>query len=114
MSLPRARGPLVALLAILLGAILFGGRAADAGVVRGQVAIPSDRGDAPSEGLWRIDNGILPVAPKAIDPRSECLVVLVPRAARAAKEASKEETVTVELRGLRLQTSVIAVPLGAT
>lgn len=87
-----------------------------AGVVRGQLTIVPDRGDVPSEGLWRIDNGILPVVPRAIDPRTECVLMLQPRGESKAKDARKpsEETITVEVRGLRLQPSVIAVPVGAT
>jgi len=84
-----------------------------AGVVRGQIAVVTDRGEAPSEGLWRIDNGILPVVPRAIDPRSECIVMLQPRSEGKTKDSKKEETVNIEIRGLRLQPSVIAVPVGA-
>jgi len=85
----------------------------DAGVVRGQLTIPTERSDAQSDGLWRIDNGILPVLPRVIDPHSECLIVLLPRVEPKAREPRREDNVTVELRGLRLTQAAIAVPLGA-
>jgi hypothetical protein len=96
--------------ALLALALLLASSPGRAGVVRGQVTIPADRGDAPIEGLWRVDNGVLPVVPRAIDPRVECALVLVPLKAEAPK---KDDNVTVELRGLRMSPTAIAVPLGA-
>jgi hypothetical protein len=83
-----------------------------AGTLRGQLTMPAERADSGSDGLWRIDNGILPVVPRTIDPRSECVIVLIPKAEKKDKD-KKEETVTVELRGLKLAQTAIAVPVGA-
>jgi hypothetical protein len=97
---------------LVLGMLLGVASFARAGVVRGQLTIPTDRGDPPGEGLWRIDNGILPVVPRTVDPRSECVVLLVPRTEPKKEKDKKEEPVVVELRGLRLAQTAIAVPLG--
>ncbi len=93
--------------------ILACGSIARAGTVKGQVTLALERTDSASEGLWRVDNGILPVSPRAVDLRTECLIVLVPRNEARGKEMKKEEPVSAELRGLRLLPQVIAVPLGA-
>ncbi len=105
----RGRQALLGLLGALASAPV-----AHAGTVRAQIAVPADRSDPSTDGLWRIDNGVLPVLPRAIDPRSECLLVLSPRGKAPTKDARKEDVVAAELRGLRLVPAVIAVPLGAT
>jgi hypothetical protein len=80
--------------------------------VRAQITVAPERSE-PAEGLWRIDNGVLPVLPKPVDLHDECVVLLVPRGA-APKTAHKEEVITAELRGLRLVPQVVVVPLGAS
>lgn len=83
-----------------------------AGTVRAQITVAPEHSE-PAEGLWRIDNGVLPVLPKPVSLHDECVLLFVPRGA-AAKTAHKEEVVTAELRGLRLVPQVVVVPLGAS
>ncbi|MEO6953822.1 MAG: hypothetical protein ABI321_18615 [Polyangia bacterium] len=83
---------------------------ARAGTVHGQITLPVERADA-NEGVWRLDNGLLAVVPKGADARHECFVLLVPK---TSVKAHKPETVTVELRGLRLTPSLIAATMGDT
>ncbi len=93
----------VALLALLTGT-------AHAATVRGTVTVPPEArpADAPS-GHWRVENGVLPVAPRASETRE---VVLVFDGAHI-KEAEPPSP-TVELHGLRLDPALIVVPPGAT
>jgi hypothetical protein len=83
---------------------------AHAATVKGTVIVPPE--PHPSD-TWRVENGILPVAPRAADLRGEAVVVLEPDGARPSPEAPPA-TVSVELHGLRLDPRVVAVPLGAT
>jgi hypothetical protein len=89
------------------------GAMASAGTVRGQLTVASERGEKGPEGLWRLDNGLLAVQARPLDPRSECVVVLFPKTPGKGKEPAKGEAVTAELKGLRLTPQVIVVPLGA-
>jgi hypothetical protein len=86
---------------------------AHAGTVKGQLTLAPDHAEPAPEGLWRVDNGLLPVALRTIDLRSECAIVLVPRGDGRGRELKKEDPVSAELRGLRLVPQVIALPLGA-
>lgn len=97
---------------VLCGAAAFRVGAAQAGTVRAQLTVAPEHSDAP-EGLWRIDNGVLPVLPRPVDLHGECVLLLVPRGT-PPKPAHKEETVTAELRGLRAIPAVSVVPLGAS
>src|SRR5262249_44427740 len=65
--------------ALAILAMLTSSAAARAGTLRGQLTLAAERADSGTDGLWRIDNGILPVLPRTIDPRSECVIVLVPK-----------------------------------
>lgn len=87
---------------------------ASAGTVRGQLTIVSERGEATTDGLWRIENGILPVTPRGADPRSECLVLLEPKGPTKSKDPAKPEAITAELRSMRLQPAILLVPFGAS
>jgi hypothetical protein len=97
---------------VLCGAATWSAARVDAGTVRVQLTVAPEHVEAP-EGLWRIDNGVLPVLPPPIDLHSELVLLLVPRGA-PPKPAHKEETVTAELHGLRLLPAAVVVPLGAT
>jgi hypothetical protein len=116
---PRRLPPLVdrslfaaSSLALLVGASCPSDAAA--GTLRGQLSVSADRADPAPDGLWRIENGILPIAPRTADPRTECVVVLEPKAAGKSKELGKPETVSATLRGMRLVPTAIVVPLGGS
>ena len=84
---------------------------ARAGSVRGTVKLGDEpRAVEPISGYWRVENFQLPVLPAA-DARGDAVVILEP--ASAAKPA-EPPTITVELRGLRLDPRVVAVPVGAS
>lgn len=89
------------------------GAVAHAGTVRGQLSVAAERSEPSADGLWRIDNGILPVVPRAVDLHGECMIVLVPQPEGHARDLKKEEVVTAEVRGLRLSPQVITLPFGA-
>jgi plastocyanin len=85
--------------------LLLGG-VAQATPVRGTVTLPVDKPEPPS-GHWRIENGLLPVAPRS-EP-AEAAVALEP-ATPAAIDAPAP--VVVELHGLRIDPRVITVAVG--
>jgi plastocyanin len=94
----------------LLGVWVLWGSLAWAGTVKGTVKLPDEARPAePISGHWRVENGVLPVQPSA-DSRGEVVVVLEP----ATPAKAEPPTVTVELRGLRMEPRVLAVPAGAT
>ena len=83
---------------------------AHAGTVHGQIRLPIDQGEAP-DGLWRLDNGLLPVLPKTADARTDCFVLVVPK---VPPKSRKPATVSAELRGLKLVPSLIVATTGDT
>jgi plastocyanin len=92
---------------VLLGSLAG---AAQAGPVKGTLKLPDDvRPAEPISGHWRVENGLLPVQPAA-DARGEAIVVLEP----ATPSKADPPTVVVELKGLRMEPRVLAVPVGAT
>jgi len=94
-----------------LGILLAGG-VAHANTVRGSIAVPeASRVAEPPSGHWRVENGVLPVAVRAPELRGEIVVVLE---GGARKEGAEPPSVTVELRGLKLDPRVIVAPMGAT
>lgn len=102
----------VSLALAVIGSIAIGlPTPASAGTLHAQITLAPEHADPP-DGLWRVDNGVLPVAPRPVDLHGESVVVLVPRG--GGKPARKDEVVTATLRGLRLSPSVIVVPLGAS
>jgi plastocyanin len=96
-----ARAPF--LLFLLHGAAL-------AATVRGTVTLPEVKGDPPS-GHWRVENGVLPVLPRLADLHGEALVVLE---SPTAKKLDPPPAIVVELHGLRMDPSVVAVQTGGT
>lgn len=104
------RGGLVICLATCLGAA-----PALAATVRGTVTLPPEpRTLDTRDGHWRVENGILPIAPRVPDPRTEVVVTLEggPDAERTDKPAPPP--VTVELHGLRLDPKVAVAEVGAS
>jgi hypothetical protein len=86
---------------------------AAAATVRGTITLPAEARSADArEGHWRVENGVLPIAPRVPDPRTGVIVVL--ESANAPKKEPDKSTVTIDLRGLRLDPQVLAVPIGAT
>jgi hypothetical protein len=86
---------------------------AGATVVRGTVSLPAElraAADAPV-GHWRIENGVVPVAAKTPDPRSEIVVVLEGKAEGSAKT---EAVAAMDLHGLRIDPRVVVVAAGAS
>ncbi len=96
----------------VLGLLICHGNA-HAGGIRGQLTLTTAHGEKGPEGLWRLDNGILAVQARSVDPRSECVVILYPKTPPHGKDVGTAEPVIAELRGLRLVPQVIVVPLGA-
>jgi plastocyanin len=90
--------------------LLLLGAPALAAPVHGTVKLGDEPRNDPPSGYWRVENGVLPVQP-ATDAR-EAVVVLEPAVAPA--KTAEPPTVTVELRGLRLDPRVLVVPVGAT
>jgi hypothetical protein len=84
---------------------------AHAAPVKGTVKLAEEpRSAEPPSGYWRVENGQLPILPPA-EARSEAVVVLEP--ATPPKPPETAPTFVVELRGLRLDPRVVAVPVGA-
>ncbi len=98
-----------------LSAIVLASGLAQAGTVRGTLTLPAEsrRGDGRDASLWRVENGILPIAEPASDPRRQALIVLLPeRATTTSVPASG--TVVMALHGLRLDPPLVTAPVGAT
>lgn len=88
--------------------ILLCASVAHAGTVRGTVALPPDN-RAPEGGHWRVENGVLPIAARTPDPRSEVVVVL-----EGGTKKAEPRPVNVEIRGLRLDPKIVVLPVGST
>lgn len=88
---------------------------AQAGTVRGTLTLPAEsrRGDGRDPSLWRVENGILPIAEPAVDPRRRALIVLLPERAVPSAEPSSVKVV-VAIHGLRLDPTLVTAPVGAT
>jgi hypothetical protein len=86
---------------------------ARAGTVRGTVTLPVEPklAEGSSSGLWRVENGLLPITPRQPDLRSDVVVVL--DGGQRARD-DQPAPVTVELHGLRLDPRVAVVPVGGT
>jgi len=87
------------------------GSTSAAATIHGTVVLPADKAEV-SEGLWRVDNGVLTVLSRPSEARSDCVLLLTPK--DASTKEPKPETVTVELKGMRLVPQVVAVPIGGT
>jgi len=87
-------------------------RGALAATVRGTIAVPPEARPDGRDGRWRVDNGVLPIAPRSPDPRTEAVIVLEPQGGAAPTKA-KAEAVTVELHGLRADPRVAVATPGA-
>jgi hypothetical protein len=98
-------------LAFIVGSLVAGG--AQAATVRGLVTLPAEPRAADREGHWRVENGVLPVGPRTPDPRADAVVVLEGGPTRQ-KSDDKPPTLTVDLRGLRMEPRVLVAPAGAT
>lgn len=59
---------------------------------------------------WRLDNGIVPIAPPSPDPRAEVVVLLEGGAASAASASP----IPIEIRGYRLDPPIVFGGLGTT
>jgi plastocyanin len=88
--------------------------AAHAATVRGLVTLPADARASERDGHWRVENGVLPVGPRLPDPRSDVVVMLEGGPAREAKKEEKAATVTVQLKGLRLDPRVVVAAPGTS
>lgn len=111
MSRALARSLVVtSLLTASIATSLLTASSARAGSVYGQITLPVERSEQ-NDGLWRLDNGLLPVVQKGADARRECFVLLLPK---TPSKQHKAETVTAELRGLRLMPSLIVATTGDT
>jgi hypothetical protein len=87
--------------------------AAFGATVRGNVTLPAEaRSNDAREGHWRVENGVLPIGPRVPDPRAQVVIVL--ESASAPKKEPDKGTYTIELKGLRMDPPVLAVPVGAT
>lgn len=98
----------VSVVLIAVGALAGPSRATP---VRGTVTLPAadKSADTPS-GYWRVENGLLPIGPRA-DQRGEVVVIIEGEAPPKAKEAT---SVTVELHGLKLDPRVAVITVGGT
>jgi plastocyanin len=93
-------------------AVTLAGLPALAALLRGTVALPA--GFKPVEArhttYWRVENGVLPIAPPLRDPRTDMVAFLeggqVPPAG--------EQTIPVEINGYRFDPPVVFIPAGAT
>jgi plastocyanin len=97
-----------------LGAALlctFGSPLAHAAPVRGIVRLPAESVE-PTGGLWRVENGILPVRPRIPSPQAEVVVLFESRG--ATKATAADAPVVMELHGSRLDPSTVIVPPGGT
>jgi len=93
-----------------LGAVILVGVPAVAALLKGTVALPGGfRPVAPRHATyWRIENGLLPIAPPLRDPRTEMVAYLEGGAVPPAAEA----TVVIELNGYRFDPRVVVVAAG--
>jgi hypothetical protein len=89
---------------------------ARAAPVHGTLTLPSEpRAADARDGHWRVENGLLPVAPRVADPRSDMVIILDGGAAAPRKkDDAPPPVVSVELHGLRLDPRVVVAPVGAT
>jgi hypothetical protein len=88
---------------------------AHASTVRGTIALPPEpRAADTRDGHWRVENGVLPIAPRTADSRSELIVVLEGPNAHAKPDAPPPQQVVVDLHGVRLDPKVVLAPMGAT
>jgi plastocyanin len=94
---------------VALGILLASGLV-HANTVRGSVTLPEGGRGEPPSGHWRVENGVLPIAPRPSELRGEVVVVLE----GGARKEGDPPTLTVELHGLRLDPRVLVAPMGAT
>jgi plastocyanin len=78
--------------------------------VRGTLVVPPDARSPEPNGTWRVENGLLPVLPRAPEPRNEAVVI----AEGGPPRGADGPPVVVELRGLRLDPRVVVVSAGGT
>jgi hypothetical protein len=83
---------------------------AQAATVRGTVVLPPEPRAPDQDAHWRVENGILPIAPRMPDPHLDVVVVLD----NAAPHKESLPNATVELRGLRLDPRVAFISVGGT
>ncbi|MSP61825.1 MAG: hypothetical protein EXR72_16120 [Myxococcales bacterium] len=85
---------------------------ARAGSLHGTIALPpaAPKGEARPLANWRVENGVLPIAPWPPDPSEQAIVVLEPA---QPPEASKAHA-TVELKGLKLEPRLAVAQVGTT
>ena len=107
----RSRRPLFSLLFVVALPI-----AARAGSLRGTVFFPSDPAPAEARPLanWKVENGVLPIAPAVSEARTDTIVILEPTVAADPNDPQTLAHITVEARGLKLDPRVIAAQVGTT
>jgi hypothetical protein len=94
---------------VSFAAVLVAAGSVYAATVRGTLTVPPEPRPDARDGRWRVENGVLPIAPRSPDPRTEAVVVLEPQGGAAAKPSTNP--VTVELHGLRADPRVaVAAP----
>jgi len=112
-AIRRASGPLV-----LLGVAMAVAMPAAATTVNGTLTISSELGrEAESRSkeragpmklyYWRVPNGAIPTVDPVVAPARDLVVVLEPTSGQAGAPAG--ETRTIEIKGSRLEPSVVAV-----
>jgi hypothetical protein len=81
-----------------------------AATVKGTVVLPPAPRAPPLDAHWRVENGVLPIAPPTPDRHGEVVVVLDPE--QPAKESIANTT--VELYGLQLDPRIIWIGIGGS
>jgi hypothetical protein len=102
--------------ALLVIPLLAGDRPAAAGSLRGTLQLPpAPRAtDVRPLAYWRIENGVLPIAQPAAEPRREVVLALLPeRAPPRRPEGQLPPPVALEAKPLRLEPRVAIAEVGA-
>jgi plastocyanin len=95
-----------------LGAVILVGLPAMAALLKGTVALPAGFRPVAQRHVtyWRVENGVLPIAPPLRDVRTEMIAYLE---GGAVPPAAEHPTV-VEINGYRFDPSVVVVAAGGT